>query len=79
MIRHVIAASAILLGTTLGAAALPVQTGMSLAGSASEAPLVEVKKGGHKHGWGHHKRGRHYGWKRGRHLGWYKHHRRHRW
>jgi hypothetical protein len=78
MIRHVIAASAMFLATTFTAAAVPVQTGMSVAGLAAEAPLLEVKRGGHKHGWGH-KRGRHYGWKRGRHLGWYKHNRRHRW
>ena len=77
MLRKLIAASAILLGTTFGASALPV------AGPASdvvaEAPLVQAKswKHGHGHGrgWGHH-RGRHYGWDRGRHRGWYKHHHR---
>jgi hypothetical protein len=77
MIRHVIAASALLLATSLGTAAAPVPT--SSIASALESPVLEVKRGGHGHGrgWGHH-RGRHYGWTRGRHRGWYKHHRGHR-
>ena len=75
MIRHAIAASAMLFAATFGAAAAPVPAGASA--PAIQAPILEVKRGGHGHGWGHH-RGRHYGWNRGRHRGWYNHHRRHR-
>jgi hypothetical protein len=75
MLRKLIAASAILLGTTFGAAAVPVAGPAS--GLVAEAPILQVKswKHGHGRGWGHH-RGRHYGWDRGRHRGWYKHHHR---
>jgi hypothetical protein len=77
MMRNLLAASAILLGTTFGAAALPAAS--PVPGVAAETPVVQVKnwKHGHGHGWGHHRK-RHYGWDRGRHRGWYKHHRRHR-
>ena len=76
MMRHLLAASAILIGTTFGAAALPVASPAT--GIVAEAPLVQVKswKHGRGHSWGHH-RGRHHGWHRGHHRGWYKHHRRH--
>jgi len=72
MMRTLLAASAILVGATFGAAALP---GGSPAqhGIATEAPVLDVR--GERHGWGH-RRGRHGGWDRGRHRGWYKHHNR---
>lgn len=77
MLRTVLAASAILVGTTLGAAALPAAP--VFPGIADDPPVTLVKswKHGHHHGW-RGNRGRHLGWSRGRHRGWYKH-RRHRW
>ncbi len=74
MLRHALAASAILFGLTVGANALPVAP----QGMAAEAPIVEVqgRHHGRHHGWrGHPKR--HHGWHRGHHRGWQKHHRRH--
>jgi hypothetical protein len=68
MLRTFLAASAILIGTSLGAGAAPVPP----ASLDLNPSLVEVKGGKHGRGGWKGNRGRHLGWYKGRHRGWAK-------